>query len=610
MLRLSKANPRRRARIMFVAILFVFTIFAGQLLRIQAFDASATQAAALNKRSFEQITPAMRGQILDTNGQVLADSVERFTIAADPKIIPGYTVDVGGSRQKVGVTRAAADLAPLLDMSATQLTTLFTRPNTRYVVVKKDVNPAIYREIRALGIPGITGERTAQRVYPTSMALGQLVGFVRPADQSGAAGVEQMLDKTLAGTPGKTIAERARDGYIIPGSQRVDTPVVNGHDVKLTIDADLQWYAQNALAKQVTAVGAESGTAVVIEVATGKIRAAASYPTFDPNDLADAKPQNLNNYAFNDAFEPGSTGKLMTMAAALEQKVITPDTGVIVPSRLPRAGTRFKDNEPHGTEYMTATGVLAKSSNMGTMMIGERVPPAIMEAYYRKFGVGSKTPVGFPGESAGLLAKAKDWVSTRRYTVLFGQGYAVTAIQQASVFQTIANRGVRVPPSLVEGTYNDAGTFVPSTPTTPYRVVTQDTAVKLSRMMEEVTGENGTASAARIKGYRVAGKTGTADRYDEKLGRYNGFTASFIGFAPAENPKYVVAVFIQKPSAGMFGGMLAGPVFNQVMTYLLERTGAPPSPKSTLDYHVWATKPLSPSDPSVISNDRAKRDGL
>ena len=595
---------------MFVAILFVFTIFAGQLLRIQAFDASATQAAALNKRSFEQITPAMRGQILDTNGQVLADSVERFTIAADPEIIPGYTVDVGGSRQKVGVTRAAADLAPLLDMSVSQLTRLFTRPDTRYVVVKREVNPAIYREIRALGIPGITGERTAQRVYPTSMALGQLVGFVRPADQTGAAGVEQMLDRTLAGTPGKTVAERARDGYIIPGSQRVDTPVVNGHDVRLTIDADLQWYAQNALAKQVTAVGAESGTAVVIEVATGKVRAAASYPTFDPNDLADAKRQNLNNYAFNDAFEPGSTGKLMTMAAALETKVITPDTGVIVPSRLPRAGTRFKDNEAHGTEYMTATGVLAKSSNMGTMLIGERVPPAVMESYYRKFGVGSKTPVGFPGESAGLLAKAKDWVSTRRYTVLFGQGYAVTAIQQASVFQTIANRGVRVPPSLVEGTYNDTGTFVPATSTTPYRVVSQDTAVKLSRMMEEVTGQNGTASAARIKGYRVAGKTGTADRYDEKLGRYNGFTASFIGFAPAENPKYVVAVFIQKPSAGMFGGMLAGPVFNQVMTYLLERTGAPPSPKSNLDYHVWATKPLSPSDPNVISNERAKRDGL
>ena len=595
---------------MFVAILFVFTIFAGQLLRIQAFDASATQEAALFKRSVKTTTPAMRGQILDTNGQVLADSVERFTIAADPKIIPLYTVKVDGVRQEVGVTRAAADLAPLLGMTPSALTKLFTRSNTRYVVVKKEVNPAIYREIRALGIPGITGERTAQRVYPTSMALGQIVGYVLPDDQSGGGGIEQMFDKTLAGTPGVSVAERARDGYVIPGSQRVDTPVVNGRDVKLTIDADLQWYAQNALAKQVTAVGAESGTAVVLEVATGKVRAAASYPTFDPNDLADAKKKSLGNYAFNDAFEPGSTGKLMTMAAALEKGVITPDTGVIVPSRLPRAGTSFKDNEPHGIENMTATGVLAKSSNMGTMLIGERVSPEVMEAYYRKFGIGSRTPVNFLGESKGLLAGAKDWVSTRRYTILFGQGYSVTAIQQAGVFQTIANKGVRVPPSLVEGTVNDSGTLIPSTATTPTRVVSEDTAVKLSRMMEEVTGENGTASAARIKGYRVAGKTGTADRYDEKLGRYNGFTASFIGFAPAEAPKYVVAVFIQKPSAGMFGGALAGPVFNQVMSYLLERTGAPPSPKSTLDYHVWADKPLSSDDPEVISNARAKRDGL
>ena len=595
---------------MFVAVLFVFTIFAGQLLRIQAFDASATQEAAQFKRSVETTTPAMRGQILDTNGQVLADSVERFTIAADPQIIPEYTVKVDGVREKVGVTRAAADLSPLLDMTPAALTRLLTRSGTRYVVVKKEVNPAVYREIRALGIPGITGERTAQRIYPTSMALGQLVGFVRPDDQTGAGGVEQMLDKTLAGTPGVTVAERARDGYIIPGSQRVDTPVVNGRDVRLTIDADVQWYAQNALAKQVTAVGAESGTAVVLEVATGKVRAAASYPSFDPNDLADAKKANLGNFAFNDAFEPGSTGKLMTMAAALEKGVITPDTGVIVPSRLPRAGTSFKDHEPHGVENMTATGVLAKSSNMGTILIGERVPPAVMEAYYRKFGVGTKTPVGFPGESAGLLAGAKDWVSTRRYTVLFGQGYAVTAIQQASVFQTVANKGVRVPPSLVEGTVNESGTFIPAPATTPSRVVSEDTATKVSRMMEEVTGENGTASAARIKGYRVAGKTGTADRYDDKLKRYNGFTASFIGFAPAEAPKYVVAVFIQKPTSGMFGGALAGPVFNQVMSYLLERSGAAPSTKSTLDYHVWADKPLSSDDPDVISNARAKRDGL
>ncbi len=442
------------------------------------------------------------------------------------------------------------------------------------------------------------------------MALGQLVGFVLPSDQSAAGGIERMLDTTLAGSPGTTIAEQARDGYIIPGSQRVDTQVVNGRDVKLTIDADLQWYAQNALAKQVTAVGAESGTAVVLEVATGKVRAAASYPSFDPNDLGKASTATLRNYAFEDAFEPGSTGKLMTMAAALEEGVVTPDTGVIAPNRLPRAGMKFKDHEDHETLSYTATGVLAQSSNIGTILIGERVKASVMETYYRKFGVGSRTPIAFPGESSGNLAKAADWDDAKRYTVLFGQGYSVTAIQAASVYQAIANKGLRVPPTLVEGLVNDSGTLVPTSAPEPVRVVSEETATTLSRMLEEVTGEDGTASAARIDGFRVAGKTGTADRYDDKLKRYNGFTASFIGYAPAERPKYVVAVFVQKPKSGMFGGALAGPVFNQVMTYLIQRENEPPSTRSTVDLDVYAPKPLSDRDPSVLSDAQAKRDGL
>ena len=565
---------------MFAAILVIFTVFAGQLLRIQAFDASATQAAAFNKRLVQTLTPAMRGQILDTNGQVLADSVERYTIAANPNAVPAYKVRVDGSLTQVGVAGAVAALAPLLDMSASDLTAILTRPKTRYAIVKKEVNPAVFREIRALGIPGISGEKTAERIYPTAMAAGEIVGFVHPADQNALGGGREDARQDPRRHAGRTVAERARDGYIIPGSQRVDTPVVNGRDVKLTIDADLQWYAQNALAKQVTGVGAESGTAVVIEVATGKIRAAASYPTYDSNDPAASK-SNLANRAFWEAFEPGSTGKLMTMAAALEQKIVTPDTGVIVPVRLPRAGIRFKDNEPHGVENMTATGVIAKSSNMGTMLIGERVPPDVMESYYRKFGVGSKTPVNFPGESAGQLAKAKDWNAAQRYTLLFGQGYSVTAVQATSVFATIANKGVRVPPSLIEGTVDDSGNLLPAAATTPTRVVSEDTAVKLSRMMEEVTGRERHRERRAHQGLPRRRQ----DRHGRPLrrgpGRYNGFTASFIGYAPAEKPKYVVGVFIQKPSAGMFGGMLAGPVFNQVMTYLIERTGAPPSTKST-----------------------------
>ncbi|HET7398532.1 MAG TPA: penicillin-binding protein 2 [Intrasporangium sp.] len=595
---------------MFLAVLFVFSIFAAQLLRVQAFDASATQAAALSKRLVTTVSPALRAKIRDTNGQVLADSVERFTVVADPQAVPQYTVKVDGRRSRVGVSRAAADIAPLLGMEPAALTALFARAGTRYVVVKRDVNPTVWRQIRALGVPGVSAERTAARVYPTSMALGQLVGFVQPGDQTPGGGLELMLDKTLAGKPGTMVAEQARDGYIIPGSQREDTPALPGRDVQLTIDADIQWYAQNALAKQVTAVGAESGTAVVLEVATGKVRAAASYPSFDPNDPGAAQAANMRNYAFNDAFEPGSTGKLMTMAAALQEGVVTPDTGVIIPNRLPRVGMNFKDNEDHPTENFTATGVIAKSSNIGTMLIGERIKPSVLESYYRAFGIGAPTSVRFPGESSGQLAKSSDWNASQRYTVLFGQGYSVTAIQAAGVFQTIANKGLRMPPTLVEGTANDSGTIVPAPAPKGVQVVTTDTATKLSRMLEEVTGKEGTASAARIKGYRVAGKTGTADRYDEKLGRYNGFTASFIGYAPAEKPKYVVAVFIQKPAAGMFGGALAGPVFNQVMSFLIERDNTPPSTPSPLQYHVRASSPLSDRDPTVISDARAKRDGL
>jgi cell division protein FtsI (penicillin-binding protein 3) len=593
---------------MFIAVLFLFSVFAAQLLRIQAFDASATQAAALSKRLIKLHTPAMRGQILDTNGQVLADSVERFTVAADPVAIQCY-VKVEGECGWQGVHQAAADLAPKLGLDVARLTTLFTKPNTRYVIVKKDVTPSDWRQIQALGVPGIAAQRTAKRLYPTSMALGQLVGYVA-ADQTAGGGVELMLDGTLAGRAGTTVAERAQNGAMIPGSQRVDQPAVDGRNVRLTIDSDIQWYAQNALAKQVTAVKAETGTAVVLELATGKIRAAASYPTFDPNDLSSASSAALRNHAFQDAFEPGSTGKLMTMAAALERGVVTPDTGVIVPNRLPRAGLKFKDHENHGTEQLTATGVIAKSSNLGTILVGERVKPDAMEQMYRKFGVGQKTAVGFAGESSGELAKASDWNAPQRYTVLFGQGYALTAVQAASVFATVANKGIRMPLSLVEGTYNDSGTYVPAPSGQGTRVISERTATQLSRMLEEVTGKNGTAADARIAGYRVAGKTGTADRYDERLGRYNGFTASFIGYAPAEKPKYVVAVFIHKPQAGMFGGALAGPVFNQVMTYLLERENTPWSAPSDLQYHVWADKGLSPDDPDVLSDARARRDGL
>lgn len=596
-------------RWLFTAVIAVFVLFGGQLLRVQGFDAAATQKTALGKRTQTSVVPALRGEILDTHGQVLAETVRRYTVVADPQAIAKYAKKIDGKRTPVGAVVAAQDVAPLLGMTPAELTKSFTKPGTRYVIVKKQVNPVDWAKVRALGVPGLAAETTTARVYPTGMTSGQLVGFVQPNDQSPSAGIELLANKALAGTPGKSEGELARDGYLIPGTQRDVTTAVDGRNVALTIDADLQFYAHNALARQVTAVGAQLGQVVVIEAATGKIRAAATYPSFDPNNLATAAKGTISDQTFVGGFEPGSTGKMMTIAAALEEKAITPDTGVLVPNRLPRAGELFKDHEDHGVEQLTATGVLAKSSNIGTMLIGERVPAEKMREYYAKFGIGTRTEVGFPNESSGYLPPLSAWQGATRYVPLFGQGYSLTAVQATDVAATIANGGVRMPVSLIEAVADDNGVLQPVAAKPGVRVVSSDTAAKVSRMAEEVTGKDGTASAARIAGYRVAGKTGTANKYDEKTGGYNGYTASFVGFAPAEKPKYVVGVFIQNPGGNIFGGFNAGPVFNQVMTYLIQRDALPPSTPSTLDYHVWA-EGLSSDDPTVLSEARAKRDGL
>ena len=394
-------------------------------------------------------------------------------------------------------------------------------------------------------------------------------------DGTAGGGVEVMADGALKGTPGKLVYQRAQDGTAIPGTEEVDQPTQNGADVTLTIDADLQWYAQNQIANMVTQSQALSGYVVVQEVKTGKLRAVASYPTFDPDDVGKTGADALANRAFQDVYEPGSTGKVMSMSAAIEEGVIQPTTQLIVPNRLPRGGTSFKDDVDHPTLNLTVAGALAMSSNIGTMLATEKVPPQTMYDYFHKFGIGSKSGVGYPGESAGLLAKPEDWSGSQRYTLLFGQGYSLSAIQAAGVYQTIANGGVRIPPSLVESTTDASGKTTPRRrPGHPRRL--------------QGHGDQGQPDArggGRPARHRPQGEdrrlprlrqTGTADRYDPTVGKYSGFTASFIGYAPADDPKYVVAVTLQRPIQGHFGGQLGAPVFKDVMTYALQKAQIPP----------------------------------
>lgn len=582
-------HPHRRMRLMFLTVLFVFSLFAVQLLRLQALDASSMAQAAFGHRLTHVSIPAARGEILDANGTVLASTIERYDVSVNQRAVVAYQKTVDGHLTTVGVAGAAADLAPLIGKTVPETTALLTG-NRVFSYVAKGVPAGSWHRIQQLGINGIFADPTAQRVYPTGATAAALVGFVGQDGTAGCvrnprtgatdctgAGLELMMNAQLRGRPGKRSYEASMTGQQIATAAQVVLPAQPGRDIRLTVNADLQFYAQNVLAQQVTKTGALSGTVVAMNVTTGDLLAVANYPTFDPAHLGSATAADLDNRAFDEIYEPGSTSKVMTAAAALEEGVVTPSTPVTVPGSLKRSDRTFHDSHAHGTEHLTFAGVLAQSSNIGTILVGERVKAARMYGYLTRFGIGRPSGVGFPGESRGLLTPVQDWNGSQRYTILFGQGLSLTAVQAAGVFQTIANDGLRMPPRLVSATEASDGTVTATPASTPVRVISPEAATQLRAMLEGVVSKDGTAPEAKVPGYRVAGKTGTADRYDQAAGKYSGKTASFIGFAPADKPQIVVAVTLQRPVRGYYGGTVAAPVFAKVMMYALQEYLVPPT---------------------------------
>jgi cell division protein FtsI (penicillin-binding protein 3) len=363
----------------------------------------------------------------------------------------------------------------------------------------------------------------------------------------------------------------------IPGSQSEIIPAQSGTSVRLTVDRDIQWVASKAIADVVKSTRALSGTVIVMDPKTGHILAHATAPTFDPNDTTKVSLIAMRNPSVLDVYEPGSTGKVMTVAAAMDEKKITPETVLTIPDKLKRSTKVFKDHEQHPTQRLTTAGILAVSSNTGSIKIGEMISNDKLYEYLTKFGIGTKTGSGLPGESRGILPKVADWSGTTAPTVAFGQGYSVTAMQATSVFATLANDGVRVSPTVIAGTSDSSGNYTPSATRESVRVISPETAAKMRLMMESVVSANGTAPSAAIPGYRVAGKTGTAQRIDDTCGCYRGYTASFIGFAPADKPAYVISVTIQDPKGIHWGGYLGGPVFKKVMSFVLQSKGIAPT---------------------------------
>ena len=549
-----------------MAVLAVLTLFAGRLVYVQGINGEAVAQEALQQRLGRDSTLAVRGQITDAKGDVLARSVERYTLAVNQVELAEWSVR--GSEPRVGgPSGAAAKLAPLLEMNPAELGALLTGEST-WKVVKKGLLPEQMRAIKKLSIGGVQFERVLSRVYPNGSVAGNLLGWVN-AEGVGAQGLESVLDEQLTGSPGTFVWERGAGGQAIPGGYEESTDAVEGDTVQLTIHSDLQWKAEEAINAQVAATGADGGAVIVMDVVTGEILALADSGSVDPN----APSGDLNgSRAISDVFEPGSTAKVITMAAALENGVVNPLTQFDVPYQYTTENNQtFKDSHEHSGQRLTTTGVLAQSSNTGTVMIGEKLPLAVRHDYLSRFGFGAKTGIELSQESRGILHPWEEWDGRTKHAVLFGQGVSVTALQATQVFATIANDGVRVQPHLVKGWTSADGQYTAAAPAAPTQVVSKETADTVLSMLESVV-DDGTGGGAAVPGYRVAGKTGTAQSFNPK-----GISASFIGVAPADEPRIAVSVVLHNPRTSEWGGTVAAPVFSAVTRDALLELGVPPS---------------------------------
>jgi cell division protein FtsI (penicillin-binding protein 3) len=570
--RLRLGSGPRRLQVGFVVIAMLMSVFAGRLFVLQGVEASEYATKAISERQRTITLLARRGDITDASGVSLATTVESVAVTADPKLTTPKAKQI------------AKVLSPLLKVPEADLVKQLTKPKSRFVYLARKVYPDVWdkasKELREAELSGVFQEPDPIRVYPAGEVASNIVGFVN-SEGKGGGGLEYALNKSLSGKPGKEVYERGAGGRQIPLASSSEQAAVQGSDVKLTIDRDVQWVAQQAIAAQVEKTKAQSGDVVVMDVKTGEIVAMATAPGYNPNQVGKSKDDDRRNRPLEDIYEPGSVAKVITAAALIDSGYVSGQTKIDVPGTITRGGKRIKDYWAHGNLNLTFAGAIAKSSNVGTVLAAEKMPKQVQASYLAKFGIGRPTGIGFPGESKGLLAPPEDWGRLERATISFGQGMAANAVQMTSVVATIANGGVRVEPSLIKGATDGSGKYVRSPAPERTRVVSEETAKEVTGMMEAVTAPDGAAHAAAIPGYRVAGKTGTAQRVDPACGCYRGYTTSFAGFAPAESPRFVAYVVLQDPQGDATGSSTAAPVFSQVMSFALHKYGvAPGSSKS------------------------------
>lgn len=558
----------------------------------QGFDPGGVANASRQKRLRSQVLPAVRGQILDINGNVMARSVQRYNLTADQTAVATFKRYNEDRTEKVEVTpsQLVYEMTDILKSVDPGITDEFIKSKldgtSKYSVIKTDVSPEIFHKIDDLGAPFIYGEAFSQRLYPNGSVGGSVVGkynIVDEPDGKGtggtvarnfSVGIERVFEKELAGTPGERTYEISADGVRIPVAKEEQRLAVDGKNVRLTINRDIQYFAQQIVRARAEELKAEWCTAIVMDVRDGSLLALADSSTMDPGaktieDAADMTPR-----AISQSVEPGSTEKILTSSALIEQGLTTPTSVYDVPSTLTIDGQTFKDAFVHPAQRRTFSGIITDSMNTGTVLVGQKLSKEERYNWLKKYGMGEFTGIELTGEQQGLISDWRDWDGRQQYTVLFGQGVAQTPLQTALIYQALGNKGVRLKPRIVDAIIDADGTEHKRPVEAGVRMVSEETAASCRVLMENVV-DQGHARTAKVTGYRVGGKTGTAEAPSDK-GGYDGYTTSFIGLAPIDDPRFLVAVTMQRPD-GDVGSNGTTQEFSKIMEKTLHTYNVPRS---------------------------------
>lgn len=580
MLRLSAGSWRRMIAVLVVVGCAV--AFALRLFDIQVVSAAGLNEDAAGKRAVPVTIPSLRGDIVDRDGAILATTDERYDVQFSPKntrLNEGKFVrysEESGDWVEVTAAQAFEEIAEITGTSAKKLQKIVDEdPKSDFAYIKRSVDLASLNRLKALNVPWMTFESNHARSYPNGAVGGNLVGF--SGTDGPLAGVELSQNDCLVGTDGEERYERGADGVELPGSMVVTQRAVNGGTVTLTIARDLQYEAQQIINGQVDATLAEYGYLTIMDAKTGELLAVAEDGSVDPGDIDASDPEKREARSFTSPYEPGSTFKTLMAAALIDQGKATPRSVNATPDHWqPEPNVQFQDWFSHGTTDWTLTGVLVYSSNVGISMFGSRLSADTRYEYLKRFGIGQSTHAGLPAEDSGMLYPVDEWDRQTNYTTMFGQGLSSTIVQTASAYQAIANGGVRIPPSLVKSCTSADGAVTTLDHGAPVTVVSKDAAGQVRDMLETI-GKDGLVSQwVKIPGYRIGGKTGTAQQSNGRGGYRPDYVYSFAGMLPMDDPQVVIVASIAFPKRGD-GTVAATTAFHDAAESAIRSLHIPPS---------------------------------